>query len=279
MKRILYATLVLALSGSAMADDCAFGAKRELDVPVIGVTRFKLQTQAGSLRITGVPGLSALELRGQACASTAAALEKLTLQQNRSGDALDVYTTAPDQQEADSLLGSSYARIDLEVRMPQALALELLDSSGDIEIVDGGAADITDSSGGLRIVGARGPLRVRDSSGEIEIEQAQNTVTVVSDSSGDIRIDGARSDVTVEEDSSGDIEIAKVSGSARVGSDSSGDIRFRNIEGDAEVGVDSSGSISANSVMGNFRVGRKSGGRHAIEYADIGGQVSVPDND
>ncbi len=283
MKRItlshcVAAILVTVFSTSAFADDCAFKAKRDLDLPAAGLSRFTLQTQAGDLRIVGVAGLATVELRGRACAASAEQLEKLQLQHRSSGDRLDVNTTAPEDKEA-KLFGSNYAYIDLEVRLPQALALELTDSSGDIAITDAGAIDLTDSSGDIIIRDPRGDVRVRDTSGDIEIGEAQGNVVVTSDSSGDIEIEGARLDVTVEGDSSGDIQIRKVSGNARVDRDSSGDIRFRGIGGDAEVGIDSSGSVHADGVKGNFKVVSKSGGRSAIEYSDIGGKVSLPDHD
>lgn len=278
MKRLLCATVLIAVAGAASADDCAFTAKRDLDLPAAGLRQLKLQTQAGDLRIVGVAGLSTVEVRGKACAATAEMLDKLQLQHSSSGDRLDVNTTMPDEQSF-RLFGSSYAYIDLEVRLPQALALDLSDSSGDVEIVDAGAVEVMDSSGDLKIRDPRGDVRVRDTSGDIEIDQAQGSVTIASDSSGDIEIDGVRRDVVVEDDSSGDVEIEKVSGNARVGRDSSGDIRFRGIGGNAEVGSDSSGSIYADAIKGDFRVGSKSGGRSGIEYSDVGGTVSVPDHD
>ena len=45
------------------------------------------------------------------------------------------------------------------------------------------------------------------------------------------------------------------------------------------MGSDSSGMIYADDIKGDFRVASKSGGRSSIEYADIGGKVSVPDHD
>lgn len=283
MKRIIppyrvAALLVAAFSASAFADDCAFSARRDLDLPAAGLNRVILQTQAGDLRIVGVAGMTTVELRGRACAASAGQLEKLQLQQRSGGGRLEVSTTAPEDSDM-KLFGANYAYIDLEVRMPQALALELSDSSGDIEISDAGAIDLTDSSGDITVRDPRGDVRVRDTSGDIEIDGAQGSVVVASDSSGDIEIDGARRDVTIENDSSGDIEIRKISGSARVDRDSSGDIRFRSIGGDAEVGIDSSGRIYADGVKGNFTVGSKSGGRSGIEYSDIGGKVSLPDHD
>lgn len=283
MKRILLthcvaALLVTAFSASAFAEDCVFSAKRDLDLPAAGLNRLTLQTQAGDLRIVGVAGLATVELRGKACASSAEQLDKLQLQHRGSGDRLDVNTTAPEEKET-KLFGSNYAYIDLEVRLPQALALELSDSSGDIEITDAGAISLSDSSGDIAIRDPRGDVSIRDTSGDIEIDEAQGNVVVANDSSGDIEIEGARRDVTVEGDSSGDIEIKKVSGNARVGRDSSGDIRFRGIVGDAEVGIDSSGSVYADGVKGNFKVGSKSGGRSGIEYSDIGGKVTLPDHD
>ncbi|HSX58757.1 MAG TPA: DUF4097 family beta strand repeat-containing protein [Tahibacter sp.] len=278
MKRLLCVSVLVAVAGAASADDCAFQARRDLDLPAAGVKQLKLQTQAGDLRIVGVAGLSTVEFRGKACASTAEQLEKLTLQHTAGAGRLDVNTTAPGDNDF-KLFGSNYAYIDLEVRMPQALALELADSSGDTEIADAGPVDLTDSSGDIKIRDPRGDVRVRDTSGDIDIDEAQGAITIASDSSGDIEIDGARRDVLVEDDSSGDIEIDKVGGNVRVGRDSSGDIKIRHVAGSAEVGSDSSGMIYADDIKGDFRVASKSGGRSSIEYADIGGKVSVPDYD
>ncbi|WP_257386683.1 DUF4097 domain-containing protein [Tahibacter caeni] len=278
MNRILCFVLLAALSGSAAADGCAFQAKRELTVPAAGLKTLKLQTRAGDLRVVGVAGLVSVELRGNACAASAEQLAALDLQHSRSGDRLDVITTAPDEGTF-KLFSDNYAYIDLEVRLPQELVLDLDDSSGDIEIADAGTIALRDSSGDIRIHDPRGDVRIRDTSGDIHVEQARGNVTVVGDSSGDIEIDGAARDVVVEEDSSGDVEIAHVSGNARVGRDSSGDIRFRDIGGNAEVGSDSSGGIHARGIRGDFRVEEKSGGRKNIDYADVGGRVSLPDHD
>jgi Putative adhesin len=278
MKRILLLTLVAAAAGPVLADDCAFTARRDADIPAAGLSQFKLQTTAGDLQVTGVPGLDKIELRGRACASSAEALEQLQLRHDRSGADLRAFTTTVDDKSGFNLFGSNYAYIDLEVRMPQGLALELQDSSGDVVIEDAGSLDITDSSGDLRIRDPRGDVRIRDTSGDIEIREAQGSVTVVSDSSGDIEVDGARRDVVVEDDSSGEIELENVSGNVRVGRDSSGDITFKQIGGNAEIGTDSSGTIRADHIKGDFRVGSKSGGRSNIEYSDVGGKVSIPND-
>lgn len=279
MIRPFIATAFLLAAGSASADDCEFTAPRNLELPQEAATRLNLLARAGDLRVTGVPGAKQIELRGRACASSAEALAQLNLVHSREGSTLNVSATAPAENSGFKLFGSNYAYIDLEVRMPQGMLLDLDDSSGDIEIVDAGAIDLRDSSGDIDIRGARGDVAISDSSGDIEIDQADGSVTVRSDSSGDIRIQGVRRDVSVEEDSSGDIRISDVTGSARVDHDSSGDIRFKHIGGNAEVGSDSSGSVGADDIKGDFTVREKSGGSSAIEHSDVGGKVSVPQHD
>lgn len=279
MIRTLTAITFLLAAGTAAAEDCEFTAQRNLELPQEAATRLNLLTRAGDLRVTGVPGAKQIELRGRACASSAEALAKLNLVHSRDGSTLSVSTTAPEENEGFKLFGSNYAYIDLEVRMPQGLLLDLDDSSGDIEIVDVGPIDLRDSSGDIDIRGARGDVAISDSSGDIEVDQADGGVTVRSDSSGDIRIQGVRRDVRVEQDSSGDIRIEDVTGNARVDHDSSGDIRFKRIGGNAEVGSDSSGSIVADGVKGDFTVREKSGGGSAIEHSDVGGKVSIPQRD
>ena len=279
MTRILLAVLLAAGSSAALADDCEFHAQRNLDLPAEGLNLLRLQTRAGDLRISGVAGLKQIELRGKACASSAESLEQLQLRHNRNGSTLSAETTSPESQSGFKLFGSTYAYIDLEVRVPESFNLELTDSSGDIEIADVGAIELTDSSGDIRVRNALGDVRLTDSSGDIKLDRVGGNVTIVNDSSGDIDIDGVRRNVDIEDDSSGDIVIENVDGNARVGHDSSGDIRFSRIGGNADVGSDSSGGIVADGVKGDFTVKHKSGGKNGISHNDVGGRVSLPERD
>lgn len=271
------ATIVLlALSPlAAFADDCAFRAERKLDIDANGLDTLNLAVGAGDLDIKGVPGLARIEVRGKACASDEAKLATLQLTQRREGKTAFAATEIPDSSGV-NLFGSNYAYIDVEVRMPQALALELRDSSGDIEIAGlRKGIDLTDSSGDIDLRDIAGAVRVRDTSGDIEADGVDGDFTVEADSSGDIEIRNVRGDAYVRNDSSGDVKFRHVSGRARIDNDSSGDIVFDDIGGDASVGNDSSGDVRADRVRGAFTVESKAN-VDDIHYSDIGGKVSLP---
>jgi hypothetical protein len=280
MALLLIAVLVtLAVSSAAQAwgTDCEFRAARDLDVDAKSLSRLDLGAGAGDLRIEGVEGLQRVELRGQACASSAALLEQIRIDQRTEGDTLLLGTLMPTQETGWSLFGDNdYATLDLTLRVPPRLLLKLRDSSGDIDVRGLAAVDVADSSGDVELLDIAGDVRATDSSGDLRFENIGGNVAIPSDSSGDIRVDKVRGSVDVDVDSSGDIALENIDGGARVGRDSSGDISFRAIGRDAVVGTDSSGSISARQVRGGFSVEAKSSGSDNITFADIGGAVNVP---
>lgn len=272
------ATLFLSvlLPSAALADDCAFRAERRLDIDAANLATLKLDTGAGDLDVKGVPGLARIEIRGKACASDEATLAELQLTQRRQGDVATAATVIPDSGGGLKLFGSRYAYIDVEVRMPPALKLELRDSSGDVEIAGlRNGLDLTDSSGDIGLRDLGGAVRISDTSGDIEADGIEGSITVDSDSSGDVEIRNVRGDAYVRNDSSGDLEFHHVGGRARVDHDSSGDIVFDDIGGDAGVGTDSSGDIRADRVRGDFTVESKAN-VDGIHYSDVGGKISLP---
>jgi hypothetical protein len=276
---MLRAALTVALTAlplAALADDCRFSAERALDIEAGGLNSFRLETGAGDLDVVGVPGLARIEVRGKACASEQAALAGIQLDQRREGAVASVGTLIPDEGADWSLFGSHYAYMDVHVRMPAALKLDLRDSSGDLDVAGvTGGVELTDSSGDVTLHDLGGGVSVTDTSGDIDVRGIDGDFTIVADSSGDIDIADVTGDAIVHEDSSGDVDFRQVRGSARVDRDSSGDIGFDDIGADASVGADGSGEIRATRVHGNFTVERKADASN-ISHADIGGKVSLP---
>jgi hypothetical protein len=277
MRRLALIISLTALPLAAVADECRFSAERVLDVDASGVRTLKLDTGAGDLDVVGVPGLARIEVRGKACASEEATLAGIQFAQQREGAVAGVGTKIPKEGSDWTLFGSHYAYLDVHVRMPAGLKLDLRDSSGDL-VVAGltGGVDLVDSSGDITLHDLGGAVSVTDTSGDIDVRGVDGNFTIVSDSSGDIRITDVRGDAVVREDSSGDIDFNHVTGSARVERDSSGDITFDDIGRDAGVGSDSSGTIRADHVRGNFTVESKSRAKDTIVYSDIGGKTSIP---
>jgi hypothetical protein len=275
MLRIAILLVLTSLPLAALADDCAFSADRSIDLDAKGLDVLKLDTGAGDLVVEGVAGLANVEVRGKACASQQDALAQIQFVQQREGAAASVGTRIPDIDG--HLFANDYAYIDVHVRMPAGLRLDLRDSSGDLEVSGLKAGvDVQDSSGDIRLHDLGGAVNVTDTSGDIIARNIAGDFTVLSDSSGDIVADSVKGNAIVKEDSSGDVDLRHVGGDARVDRDSSGDIDFVDIGRDAIVGADGSGGITADAVKGNFTVGAKSGSGGEIRHHGVAGKVSLP---
>lgn len=254
MKTLIPLALSL-VAANALAWDCKH--ERELDqrLDVSSSSTLAVKALAGDLEITGVKGLDEVRIGGTACASKAEWLDEISIEVD-GGEEARVDVRIPDTDGGWSLWGSRYAYVDLELEVPDDLALQLRDSSGDIELRNLHQVSVRDSSGDMRLVHLTGTLTLEDSSGDILVEHLDGDLVVVKDSSGDIR----GKDIT---------------GSALVQRDSSGDIRFSDVGSDVTVERDSSGDITVASVAGDFRVLKDGSG--SISSRDVAGEVSIPD--
>ncbi len=232
------------------AADCRYTASREatIDVSAAGIVR--VEARQGSLCIEGRAGATDIRATGEACASSASLLEQVQIVADRVGDEVRVRAIVPKV----GWWGES-AKLDLVVEVPETLPLVVEDSSGDIEITKVASAEVDDSSGDLSIRDVAAGVRVHDSSGAIDIRNVQGLVQV--------------------DDSSGDIDISHA-GSVQIDRDSSGPIDVEDVRGDVLVKHDSSGSIEVRRVGGDFTVERDGSG--GIDYADVVGQVRLPDS-
>jgi DUF4097 and DUF4098 domain-containing protein YvlB len=120
--------------------------------------------------------------------------------------------------------------INLTVRVPKNLGLEIDDGSGEMKIehidwnlrIDDGSGDITvrDILGDVNIDDGSGTVDVRNVTGSVEIDDGSGTIKVndigknvkVSDGSGSIYIDNVLGDVIIKDDGSGSVSIKNVSG-------------------------------------------------------------------
>lgn len=278
VRRFISITLLLAATPAlAWGDRCEFSAQRELTLDAKDLQRLAVIAAAGDLAIRGEPGLTRVTASGTACASTQALLDGIQLAtgggDGPEGDGSTLRVVVP---EASWSWGDTYAYLDLQVRVPATLALDLQDSSGDVEVEDVAAIEIRDSSGDLEIRDVAGLVRVADSSGDVDVRNA-GSVVIDDDSSGDIELSDIGGDARIERDSSGDIELADIQGNATVEVDSSGDIEFTRIKGNATVDRDSSGGIRADDVGGDFIV--RVDGSGGIQQHGVAGRVDIPADD
>jgi hypothetical protein len=241
------AVAVLVVVGAQGRQDCAFEAERSANLAASGTDRLQVVARAGSLRVEGRAGLSEVRVRGRACASGRSLLERLTLEASRSGSEVRVEVAEVDMGGF-RFWSEDYAMLDLVIEVPEGMAAEIRDGSGESVISALGSVRVTDGSGGLTIEDIRGPLEVEDGSGEITIDRVGGDVSV-HDGSGQIDVRGVAGSLTVR-DGSGEIRATDVTGAVRIPQDGSGSIRVTGVGGDFTVGSDGSGSISHSNVRG-----------------------------
>lgn len=250
---VLAGLLILQFSNAAFGESCKYERKIEMTLDLSSSELLSIHALAGDLDVVGVPGSNEAAISGKACASKQEWLDASTIH-TQSGDHAVVRVEIPETSGGWSLIGNSYAHVDLRVEVPEDLALVIKDSSGDVFLTNIAEVDISDSSGDIEIENSRGQVTVRDSSGDIDIDQANGDIIIESDSSGDIYAENITGSVRIVQDSSGDIEARSISGDVIVERDSSGDISVRDVGGDFHVLKDGSGQIRSTDVFGEVKV-------------------------
>jgi DUF4097 and DUF4098 domain-containing protein YvlB len=232
----------------SLQEECRYSAPREATVEAAGAAQVVIDAGAGSLKVIGRAGLRQIRIHGTACASDRDLLEEIRLSANRSGSSIQIHSADEDL----NLRNREYARLDVVIEVPEALA-----------------ADITDGSGGIEVSNL-GDLRIEDGSGEIEGRDLMGRVDIT-DGSGEIRLSSVRGDVIIE-DGSGEIELTDVDGSVDL-RDGSGEIVLSRIGRNVSIS-DSSGDIDVDVVAGTLTVRNDSSG--GIHYSAVRGAVRVP---
>lgn len=253
MNKILLISACLFATG-LQASDCEFEKSIDEQLDLTGAEVLSISAAAGDLEVSGVGGGSTARIKGRLCVSDKDWLNGSGISVS-SGREASIAVDLPGIESSWSFINQAYAYLDLDIEVPEGTVLDVRDSSGNLSIHSVGS------------------VSVKDSSGDIEIENISGSA-VVSDSSGDIVFRDIEGDVTIESDSSGDIRGTGIDGSVLVRSDSSGDIRFRDVGKDYTVERDSSGDIIADGVGGNFNV--LSDGSGEIEASNVQGDVVTP---
>ena len=253
----------------AFAESCATRTAKIDGEPVRKVI---VGAGAGDLSVVGDKARTAAKASGEACASTQALLDQVQIETRREGDVLYIKTVLP-ESSVGILSGMRSAHLDLTVELPDSVAVEIADSSGDLEVREVRSAVVVDSSGDMRIANIHGDLKVHDSSGDIHIDTVTGNVQV-EDSSSDIDVAEVTGDVEIPIDSSGGILLRGIGGNVHIGTDSSGDIVIQKVKRDVTIDNDSSGDIEARDIGGNFTVSADGSGD--IRSDRVAGKVTVP---
>jgi hypothetical protein len=221
---IIFLTVPLAFS--AQVD-------KTLKLPAEGISKLGIDCGAGFLKVHGVDGLGAIEVRAEIRARGIDQDEmkkfiedhvRLTLE-NKGGRAV---LTSQIKDHGPFFFRDSV--IDLTVAVPKKIDLSIDDGSGEIDVRDIlGNLSVDDGSGELRVENIQGNLEIDDGSGEIEVRGITGDVKV-DDGSGCLSVFDVGGSLTID-DGSGDIEVDGVGKDLILKETGSGGLHFRNVKG------------------------------------------------
>jgi len=180
-------------------------ATRTASAPAAGVSRIVINAATGSLRVNGRSGASEIIASGTASASNDALLAKTQVTTRRNGSELRIEAQVPES-----------ASLDLEVKVPTDVLVEIHDGSGTLFVTNVGNLDITDGSGSMEIDTVTGNVRITDGSGSIEVKKVKGSVTITDDSSGSVHVADVTGDFTVLHKGSGHVDYERVGGRVSV---------------------------------------------------------------
>jgi len=275
MRFAIFAGFMLVAS-AAGATECAFQEPRNLDIDASGVRMLEAKLESTDMRFVGDPAVKRIEVRGRACASAQNRLGEVSLDQRRDGDTVTLMPRQADHININAF-GSNYAYLDVEVRVPQNLAVRVRSASGDVQARNLATLDFSSHSGDLVADHIDGLLRVEVHSGDVQAHQI-GELDVVRSGSGDIQVGQVRDGVHVGHVGSGDLNFSEIGKGVHVESVGSGDITVHRAGGTVQVDSIGSGDVNGNDIDGDFIV--KSAGSGDIHHGTVRGKVSVPhDND
>ncbi|MCE9679684.1 DUF4097 domain-containing protein [Shewanella sp. AS1] len=232
--------------------------QQELVIDANDLSSLVARTGAGSLTIIGEAGLTQVQVAADIY--TYEGVEP-TLTLLGTGNKAELIADF-DSSFTVSFSNSPY--IDLVVRVPAQMMLDIEDGSGFIEIkgvdadmkindgsgsltIEGGRAlDITDGSGAIRLTNVGGAIDLEDGSGDIEIANVAGSVKI-NDGSGGIMLEQVKGDVWID-DGSGFMTVKAVQGMVTI-DDGSGDIRVEQSKG-LKILESGSGSVSFDKIDG-----------------------------
>jgi DUF4097 and DUF4098 domain-containing protein YvlB len=266
-KTIILILLFLSLSllGSTIEE------KKELNLSAAGIESFDADCGSGYLKITGEEGLkqievkATIEIRGFDKEDAEFFIkDKMTLSLEKRGDTAYLVSKV----KSSIFKKPKSALINLDIRIPKNLALDIDDGSGSLEITGiDNDIELEDGSGTIKIKNISGKVKIDDGSGSIYLQKISGNVEI-EDGSGSLEVEGIKGDLEID-DSSGEIKVKDISGNVKI-DDSSGDMTISKIGGSVVV-QDGSGGIDIDGVEKDVTI--KSAGSGSVSIQNVKGKV------
>jgi hypothetical protein len=195
--------------------------RESLTLDTHGIKAFRISAESGFLHIEGTETGTKIEV----IAEHEGDRDNHRLSLKKDGDRALLISHIEDWP-----LGWGDERINLTVKVPAGLSLDIEDGSGEITLTKVNAnTRIDDGSGSISISTHRGNIMINDGSGSIDVINVLGNVDI-EDGSGSIEVSKVDGHVTID-DGSGSIDIDTVSKGVTIDDEGSGGLHTRNIKG------------------------------------------------
>lgn len=175
---------------------------RDLDLGSDGISRLSIKAGAGSMDVAGVDGLNRITVKAT-----------IVVPDTNEDDALKIIakdmTLSLQRKHGEARLEAWFdsgfmgfgtdSHIDLEISVPQSMAVSIDDGSGSIDIVNvAGDVSIVDGSGSISVRHIAGSVTIDDGSGSIRVSDVENDLIIIDDGSGSLSFSDIRGTVEQE---------------------------------------------------------------------------------
>jgi len=235
MRSLLIMTMFTASLAGAAAN--GYEEERELTLDTRGIDMLSIDNGAGSIDIQGVSGASEITVTATILVpgrNEEKALQRieddlvLLLEKNSDVAILKAYF-----EEGGFFGFGDEPPVQLDVRMPERMHLQIDDGSGSIEVGSvRGDIMVDDGSGSITMIDVGGEVEIDDGSGSISVTTVGGDISI-NDGSGSIKVRGVTGTVIVD-DGSGSIDVSDVGEDLIIVDDGSGGLDFSNISGRVE---------------------------------------------
>lgn len=252
MKGSTLVFLLLISIAAAIVSAGDYQKTRNLRLPAAGIETLRIESGAGFLHIRGSNAIDEIQVQAEIVFHNGRRddMEEFI----RKNVHLELETEGNQAllvSEVKSRVGfwsGMNAAINLTVKVPSRIKLDIDDGSGSIEISDmASRVKIVDGSGSIRLEDVDGSVYIDDGSGSITLRKISGNVEI-EDGSGSITCSDIGGDLFLD-DGSGSMTIKHVQGSVVV-KDGSGSINIADVGKDVMIKEAGSGGVNISGVKG-----------------------------
>jgi len=234
--------LTLATCVSVNADSLSDKDTKVLNLQAENISRLNIDAAAGFLKVSGDDSINEIQVK----AMIEAPDEDIKLSLKQDGNRAILIADANPKNH--SSWGFNTRKIDLVVKLPSNLILQIHDGSGEISVNNiKQKVKIDDGSGSMEIHNIKGDLEIDDGSGSLTVTNISGNVRI-DDGSGSMRVENIDGKLNIE-DGSGSMDILEVSGLVTI-DDGSGSINLKQLHNGLTIIEEGSGGLKMSDVKG-----------------------------